>query len=321
MRFAIFILWTSALLGEVHALNNALPFEVLNYYYSYKAEYKLNPSMGRLIGFNCEHKKDESLAGQAVELAILAQGLEGICTFDEFTRNILIEQRKPLYTVGGTGLTIDPDSSVRTNFPGPDKPQFLYDITELLPTYAPAAGEEKLPLEKAIDLVGSAVDRARYSAQANTGALSEVDTMLEKAIGYIKIATQYRIGDQYNPKIKSLGSVKGNAVRLPTIEENKPATTILDIDGTSLGTYANKAVPEIYYNIDIKATIANANPPLTASHKEALLKWSKNGFPGTNGNDITHSNVLKSLNTASSHLSSTDFRCWNELPGFNDFPL
>lgn len=160
----------------MHALNAAVPYEILYYYYSYKIEYMLLPASLRLIGTGCTHSKVNGAAGDAVEVAIQVQGLKGICNYDEFVEHVLKDAALPDYNNGHRlpmnedstyfSATIDPDSSVANNFILRDPDNWiLYNQKSIMPTFVPIdATEIKNPPAPLIKSLSNKVNQAQVTS-------------------------------------------------------------------------------------------------------------------------------------------------------------
>lgn len=217
--------------GEACAMN--ILYELLYFHHSYKAEFALVPQSKRTIGTGCGHTA--GAAGSAVELAITAQGLQGICTFDEFVRHVLRGMDLDRYTTDSHGNTMDPDSKVSANFGQTNDRAMGYSFKHIFPEVDVHDRAESLVIKGVAD----AVQKARMATEAGPAVLSRVALMLPKIAGYISITSQYRISGQTEPKLKSL-EVKSGAddrwVRYVALSEHK----ILDLDGkTEIASYSD----------------------------------------------------------------------------------
>ncbi|OBT68748.1 hypothetical protein VE03_02227, partial [Pseudogymnoascus sp. 23342-1-I1] len=281
MRFIALLLWTSALSSKVLANNVALPFEVIHYYYSYKTEYMLMDASKRTIGTKCEH----TVGDTALEESMVAQGVKGMCTFNEFAKYIM--KGTDLYTQGPHGATIDPGSDVKGHFPGADKPHALYDLNELMPKHDPIPGR-RVKLPQAIGLVSDSVFKARTTTtEADPEKIARADMMITKSRDSLKIASQIRLGALFEDKEISLQQIKGNRIWISRlVVDTKP---ILDLDG--------KTEVSSYKDYDIDKSILSQLPwtpdpddpdaeppkdPFTPEHRRALKTWSETGFPPKN---------------------------------------
>ncbi|KFY47136.1 hypothetical protein V494_00157 [Pseudogymnoascus sp. VKM F-4513 (FW-928)] len=297
MRFYIFALSASIIIGEACAMNVAVPYELLFFYHSYKAEFALLPQSKRTIGPRCGHTA--GAANSAVELAITAQGLQGICTFDEFVRHVLIDLDR--YTVDSHGNTIDPDSKVSANFDQANKASMRYIFKHIFPEVdLDDADKRAQPL--LIEGLADAIQKARMTTEAGSAVLSRVALMLPKIAGYINIVSQYRISGQTEPKLKSLERLAGGEDKLwfryVALSEHK----ILDLDGkTEIASYSD---------LDFDKTLANANAAsdLTSKNKRVLKDWSTK-YPLSDSKTTAHDNVIKATHYAHARISSADPSC------------
>lgn len=296
MKLGFFFLWVSFLLSEVSAVYTAAPYQLLYLYYAYKIEFTAMPVASRTIAKGCTH---ERVPGSAVEAAIVAQSLEGICTFGEFTRHIIGEESLPNYT--GTGSTIDPDSSVADDLPQDrTAPQITYNSKKILPLYD-NKGVPNIQLKPVINGITDAVQLARNTAAKNSDISAKLAPLLTKAIGYARIVAGFRIEDTVQFKKDSFNKFMKQWVKYlePKI------VVIFDLDGEKfLSTYTD---------IDTLGTIdnadANADPPLKQSDKDALLKWSNGYGVSFDKRAMNHLRNAAIFTAVQTRLSSSDTTC------------
>ncbi|KFX89522.1 hypothetical protein V490_06963 [Pseudogymnoascus sp. VKM F-3557] len=276
------VIWVLCLVNEVLALNTAVPYQLLYFYYGYKIEFSSLPAAERKIAVKCTHRaKPGTAEGAAVEAAIAAQGLPGICTFGEFALHVLGKKSGKLYT--GTGITIDPDSSAAKDFPT-NEANGLRMSTTILP------GETQRPLKVIIDAVTKQIQISRSRAAASPDVLSKVTALLTKATGYVRIIVQWRLQDMAS--LKGVDFREKNSKWVEFIVMNKVDT--FDLDG--------KKVLSSYEDIDIGKTI-NAGTTLSAEDKEKLETWSK---AYTDLDKVqNHQTLIDTLNDTTTKLNGT----------------
>ncbi|KFY49142.1 hypothetical protein V495_00698 [Pseudogymnoascus sp. VKM F-4514 (FW-929)] len=276
------VIWVLFLVNEVLALNTAVPYQLLYFYYGYKIEFSSLPAAERKIAVKCIHRaKPGTAEGAAVEAAIAAQGLPGICTFGEFALHVLGKQSGKLYT--GTGITIDPDSSAAKDFPTNEE-NGLRMSTKILSDNKPRA------LKDVIDVVTKQIQMSRSRAAASPDVSSKVTALLTKATGYVRIIVHWRLQDMAS--LKGVEFRKANPDWVKFIVMNKVDT--FDLDG--------KKVLSSYEDIDIGKTI-NAGTTLPAEEKDKLEAWSKKY---TELNTVqNHQTLIDTLNDTTTKLNGT----------------
>jgi hypothetical protein len=213
-----------------------------------------------------------------------------------------------LYKQGPHGATIDPGSDVRTHFPSGDDNQALYKLNKLTPyQHAIISVDRKVQLAEAIKLVSDSVDVARKTTTVtNPDILARAERAITKSRDCLRIVSQYRIGAQFENKGTSLNDIKGNRIWVSRLVVD--TKDILDLDGVNkLSTYSD-------YNID-KTVLSKLPPdpenpdakdPFTQEHRRALNNWSRTGFPPKrNGPVVTHMEVIKAFNAASSRIATS----------------
>lgn len=304
MRLCIIVLWASVFLSELHAYNAAAPFELLYFYYSYKVEYMLAPSGSRTIATGCTHTRRGGTAGEAVEAAILIQGLDGICTFDEFVHYVLQETERPKFTTGGNGFTIDPDSKVTANFNfDPNGHDLVYVIDNMIPGEN-VNGRPEGPLAPIIDAVA---DKVQIARGLGTSALEQ--EFLSKITTYTRICAQLRLGDQYEPKLASMNKITGSDKWIGyVVFEDK---VIYDFDGTRINAYTDangKTILDTYKDFNIDATLEKGGENLTPRNKMSILKWTTR-FPIETRQTRSHMNNIASAIRVNTRFSAVGDFC------------
>lgn len=89
------VFWLSVALQGVDALNAAAPYEMVYLYNAYKMEYLTVPAGSRKIAPGCRHTPYTgnpaaplALIAANTNAASIAQGVVGICTFNEFMQHV-----------------------------------------------------------------------------------------------------------------------------------------------------------------------------------------------------------------------------------------
>lgn len=278
------VIWVSCLLSKVLALNTAVPYQLLYFYYGYKIEFASLPAAERMISPTCRHRaKPGTAEGAAVEVAIAAQGLPGICTFGEFVLNVLGKQTGKHYT--GTGLTIDPDSSAAKDLPT-DKTIKLRMSTRLI-----RDNEKQLPLKNMIDAVTKQIQTSRSRAAASPDISSKVTALLPKAAGYVRIITQWRLEDMASLKEDEFRAKNTDWVDFIVMD---PAVDAFDLDG--------EKVLFSYKDINIGKTI-DAATTFSAEEKDKLKTWSDAYVKLDSVQN--HQTIIDTLNDTTTKLNGT----------------
>ncbi|KAL5352975.1 hypothetical protein ACLOAV_002924 [Pseudogymnoascus australis] len=288
MRFNIF-LWMIFLSIEVNANDLAFPFEMLFFYYSYKAEFTALPQGSRTIGKGCQHVT----AGADIEASMVAQGVAGICTFNEFVKEVLNKKHLSFYTHDGndalidypSGRTIDPDHNVVGNFAR--KTNWLYNTAALLDKY-----RGKPPPAQAT--VFRDITDNIQTARRNAVTPSKLTSSLASIVAYTKVATQYRIGAQALLQVAPLRLFPkwSPYIHIPTAD-------ILGPDGSKIGDYQF---------FDSTKTIDAAGDTVSEQDKTDLKDWSIN-YPASDQPTINHMSVIYGGQDTITRVSSSDTSC------------
>lgn len=286
----------SVFLNEVHALNAAVPYELLYFYHSYKLEFTLLPASSRTMGKACKHKAVATTAGNAVEAAITSQGLTGICTFDEFVKHVLKATDVMRYTSGSTGLTIDPDNRVATNFPVKGVP-IEYNVHRVVVNYRVGTTKPTVSMPGLFDLVADRVQSARVYTETSDPTLAKVPLMLTKATTYLKAVAALRINDQLKFKLGAFKAIPSSASWSNFIAT--PTKSVLGLDGKPIVTYND---------LDVQLTIDNAGDEISDSTRTSIQNWSQN-YPGPDVKAGKHLRIINAVNIANNRLSSAGFLC------------
>lgn len=277
------VIWVSCLLSRVLALNTAVPYQLLYFYYGYKIEFASLPAAERMIAPTCRHRaKPGTAEGVAVEAAIAAQGLPGICTFGEFALEVLGKQSAKHYT--GTGLTIDPDSSAAKDLPT-DKTIKLRMSTKLI-----RGTVKQPPLKDMLDSVTKQIQTSRSRAAASPDISSKVTALLAKAAGYVRIITQWRLEDMASLKEDAFRDKMSDWVDFIVINE----VDAFDLDG--------KKVLLSYEDIDMGKTL-DAATALSGKDTSALKKWSEEYTASDTVQN--HQTIIDTLNDTTTKLNGT----------------
>ncbi|PSK38024.1 hypothetical protein B9Z65_1215 [Elsinoe australis] len=200
----------------VYANQNAAPYELMWYYDAYKIQWRGGGPKTIATGFTHTLGTNTKFEDAAKD-----QGLDGICTFDEFVRHIAGNHYTGFKTSADPLKQLDPDEkevtaeiqrleAVAKSITGirPVDTQWRVNIANLLPGNAVSAHGPSSPLAPALDELDKAVDNARALKVGD----SRINTLSEDGVKCLNIAQQFRqakFGTELRGNLKDLLGPKG----------------------------------------------------------------------------------------------------------------